>query len=248
MDGTDESLDREALIALVVELRRELLELREQNALFKAENSALRRRVEELERGGGKPTKKLDQAYSLRAEEQRQQRAAGAGEPVPGAGSTKERQRSLRRGRVATNLKVEQADLVEVFIPDGFHKRHCERWRTRVVWRIREGRAVRVAYELWRGPGGEEPVVEGVGEWSEFAREIHLGVAYLSLIVGLSLDKVCELVRFFWQLELSKSQAKTVGVLVEASVNWTVSGTSPTAGMAVNAATGGVAGPFAIVK
>lgn len=176
MDGTDESLDREALISLVVELRRELLELREQNA-------ALRLRVEELERGGGKPTKKVDQAYSLRAEEQRQQSQMD-GERPPGAGSTKGQQRSERRGRVATTFKVEQADLVEVFIPDGCNKRHCELWRTRVVWRIREGRAVRVAYELWRGPGGEEPVLEGVGEWSEFAREIHLGVAYLSLIVG----------------------------------------------------------------
>jgi len=202
MDGADQSLDREALMALVVELRRELLVLREENA-------SLRRRVEELEGRGGKRTKKVEQAYSMRAEEQRQ-KAATEGEPAPGAGSTKERQRSERRGRVATTLIIEQADLSEVIIPDGFNKRHCELWRSRVVWRIREGRAVRVAYELWRGPGGEEPVLEGVGESSEFAREIHLSVAYLSLIVCLSLDKVCELLKFFWQLELSKSQANAL--------------------------------------
>ena len=83
MAGTEELLDREALVALVVELRRELLVLREQNAILRDDNAALRRRVEELERRGGRPTKKLEQAYSMRAEEQRQQRAAADAEPAP---------------------------------------------------------------------------------------------------------------------------------------------------------------------
>ena len=83
MDGADQSLDREALIALLVELRRELLVLREENA-------SLRRRVEELEGRGGKRRKKVEQAYSMRAEEQRQ-KAATEGErgdcPIGGDGS-----------------------------------------------------------------------------------------------------------------------------------------------------------------
>jgi len=42
---------------------------------------------------------------------------------------------------------------------------------------------------------------------SEFGIEIHVAVTYLTFIVGLSLDKVCGLIAFFWKLELSKSQA-----------------------------------------
>jgi transposase len=200
MDGVKPPMDVEALVALVAELRRELAALR-------AENDVLRRRVAELEGRGGKPTAKTAEPYSLRAEERRRVPPDGA---PPGSGSTKERQASVRRGRVATAIKIEQADINECLFPEGLTQRQCEFHRTRVVWRVREGRAVRVGYELWRGPRGEEPVIEGVSASSEFAREIHLGVAYLSLIVGLSLDKVCQLVKFFWQLELSKSQANAL--------------------------------------
>ncbi len=77
MDGIEQSpeqsLDREALVALVVELRRELLLLREVNVFLIEANAVLRRRVEELEGRGGKPTKKLAEPYSLRAEERREQ-------------------------------------------------------------------------------------------------------------------------------------------------------------------------------
>ena len=221
MDGIEQSpeqsLDREALVALVVELRRELLLLRDVNVALTEANAVLRRRVAELEGRGGKPTTKLAEPYSLRSEERREQVLVD-GESAPGAGSTKERQRSARRGRVATSVKIEQADVVEEIIPEGFSKRQCERVRTRVVWRIREGRAVRVAYELWRGPGGEEPSIEGVSASSEFAREIHLSVAYLSYIVGLSLDKICQLMKFFWQLDVSKSQANAL--LTQLSREW----------------------------
>jgi len=51
MDGIERELDREALIALVLVLR--------------AENAQLRRRIEKLE--GKRPTKRLDESYSLQA-------------------------------------------------------------------------------------------------------------------------------------------------------------------------------------
>ena len=64
MDGIETELDREELIALVVDLRKV-------NDKFREENVALRKRVEELE--GKKPTKRLEESYSLRAEERRQE-------------------------------------------------------------------------------------------------------------------------------------------------------------------------------
>ena len=46
-----------------------------------------------------------------------------------------------------------------------------------------------------------------------------MAVAFLVSIVGLSMDKVCSLLKFFWQLELSKSQADTL--LNQLSRHWT---------------------------
>ena len=80
----------------------------------------------------------------------------------------------------------------------------------RPVWRIRNGRATRVVYEIWRGPGGETADIDGVPRRSEFGIEIHVAVAFLVSMVGLSIDNVCAQLRFFWQLELSKSQADSL--------------------------------------
>ena len=57
MNGIETELDREELIALVVDLRKEIV--------------SLQKRVEELE--GKRPTKRLEESYSLRAEERRQE-------------------------------------------------------------------------------------------------------------------------------------------------------------------------------
>jgi hypothetical protein len=220
MEGAEQDLDRGALVALVVELRRELAVLREENEGLRRQNGLLLKRVEELEKKtGSRPTKRVDAAYSVKAQERRRAEWEQGPQP-PGAGSTRERQGFQRRGRVATEVKVEQAEVREVVLPEGCVQSQCEHWKTRVVWRIREGRAVRVAYDLWRGPQGEEPVIHGVRLLSEFGSEIHIGVSFLTYIVGLSLDKVCALLKFFWKLDLSKSQANAL--LNQLSCEWEV--------------------------
>ena len=75
------------------------------------------------------------------------------------------------------------------------------------MWRIRNGKATLVVYEIWRGPNGELGDIEGVLPLSEFGLEIHTAIAFLVSMIGLSMDKVCEQLKFFWELELSKSQA-----------------------------------------
>ena len=77
----------------------------------------------------------------------------------------------------------------------------------RTVWRIRNGQATRVVYEIWKGPDSERGEINGVLPLSEFGFEIHVAVAFLVSMVRLSMDKVCAQLKFFWQLELSKSQA-----------------------------------------
>jgi hypothetical protein len=60
---------------------------------------------------------------------------------------------------------------------------------------------------MHRGAGGETPVIDGTIGRSEFGVEIFVAVGYLTYVAGLSIDKVCELLEFFWKLKLSKSQA-----------------------------------------
>jgi hypothetical protein len=78
---------------------------------------------------------------------------------------------------------------------------------TRPVWRLENGQAVLVAYEIYRGPNSQYGQIPAVFGRSEFGAEIVLAIAYQVYVVGLSFDKVCLLMNFFQNLKLRKSQA-----------------------------------------
>jgi hypothetical protein len=207
MDGSVRQLSHEELVRLVIQLQAELTELRE-------ENRQLKQRIAELEKKN--PTRRLDQSYSLSAEEKRRQDAASGGKKKHG--SSGDRQQSKRRGRRPAQDKIDGADQHELVLPEGFALADCHHVSDRPVWRIRNGRATRVVYEIWRGPGGETAAIDGVPPRSEFGIEIHVAVAFLVSMVGLSIDKVCTQLKFFWQLELSKSQADSL--LNQLALQW----------------------------
>jgi hypothetical protein len=77
---------------------------------------------------------------------------------------------------------------------------------TRPVWRLEQGQAVLVAYDVYRGPRNQYGTIPGTLGRSEFGIEIILAIAYQVFIVGLSFDKVCLLLNFFQNLQLRKSQ------------------------------------------
>ena len=83
----------------------------------------------------------------------------------------------------------------------------CQLSHTRPVWRLEDGRAVLVAYEIYRGPKNQYGKIPGVLGRSEFGLEIIVQIAYLVYVVGLSFDKVCLLLQFLQNLRLRKSQA-----------------------------------------
>jgi hypothetical protein len=190
-------VDVDRLVELVVTLARRL--------------EAAQRRIEELERklGGGPPTRKLSEPFSLRAEEKRQQ-ARGK--------KRRKKKRPPRRGRIATADKVAQAERTEQVLPAGVARSECSRSHTRAVWRLENGQAVLVAYEVFRGPKNQYGQIPGVLGRSEFGIEIVLAVAYQVYIVGLSFDKVCLLLNFFQNLQLRKSQADAL--LRQLSRHW----------------------------
>jgi hypothetical protein len=161
---------------------------------------AAHKRIEELEKQlGGSGTVKVDEPFSMRAEEARQETR----------GKKKKRKRKLkvRRGRVKTADKIKLAERTEPVFPDGVDRSDCKLSHVRPVWRLEHGRAVLVAYQIYRGPKNQYGKIPGVLGRSEFGLEIVVEVAHLVYVMGLSFDKVCALLSFFQNLRLRKSQA-----------------------------------------
>ena len=183
-DVREGRIDPDRLIGLLVSLQRQLEEAH--------------RRIAELEQKlGGSATVKTAEPFSMRAEDQRQQ-ARGK--------KTQKRKRPLRRGRISTADKLLLAERTEQVFPVGIAQRDCRLSHTRPVWRLEGGRAVLVAYEVYRGPKNRFGKIPGTLGRSEFGLEFILAIAYQVYIVGLSFDKVCLLMNFFQNLRLRKSQ------------------------------------------
>jgi transposase len=187
------SVDR--LIELMVTMQREL-------QAAKRELDAARRQIEDLKRQqGGAPSSKISEPFSVEAEERRQE-ARGK--------KRRKRKRQLRSGRKTSAEKIAQAERTEKIFPAGVPAADCWLSHTRPVWRLEDGRAVLVAYEIYRGPRNQYGKIPGVFGRSEFGAEITLAIAYQVYIVGLSFDKVCLLMNFFQHLKLRKSQANAL--------------------------------------
>ena len=186
-------IDVDRLVNLVVTLQRQLQAATQQL-------QTANQRIAELEkqRGGPTPTK-VEQPFSLRAEEQRQQ----------ARGNNKKRnhkKNKKRPGRVSTAEKIAQAQRHEDVLPDGLTKNDCQESHVRPVWRLENGRAVLIAYHIYRGPRNQYGKIPGVLGRGEFGIEIILETAHLVYVVGLSFDKVCALLQFFQELRLRKAQ------------------------------------------
>jgi hypothetical protein len=104
------------------------------------------------------------------------------------------KEREGRRGRFNTSDKIAQAKRTEAVFPEGVPPEACQRSHVRPGWRLENGHATLIAYEIHRGPNNQYGKIPGVLGRSEFGLEIVTEIAYLVYIVGLSFDKVCMLV------------------------------------------------------
>jgi len=119
----------------------------------------------------------------------------------------RKRRRKKSPGRRPTELKFADAERVENIYPDHVRHRDCQLVRERAVWRLEDGKAVRVGYRIFAAPGGKEPRIPGVTPRCEYGIEILVVLAFLVYLIGISLDKACAVLGFFCQLPLVKSQA-----------------------------------------
>ena len=161
----------------------------------------LQAQVEKLnEQLGKNPTERLDESYSEKAEEKR--KADAQGKP-------RKRKKPKRSGRITTAEKIARASRTEIVFPDGCDPAKCKVSHTRVAWRLEHGRAVLIAYDIYRcGNRFGQPA--GVPGRGEFGIEILIALAYQVYTLGLSLDKACQVLGFFQGLTLSKSQANSL--------------------------------------
>ncbi len=86
------------------------------------------------------------------------------------------------------------------------------------MWRLENGRATLIAYQIYRGPNNQYGKIPGVLGRSEFGLEIVTELAFLVYVMGLSFDKACLLLNFFQNLCLRKSQADAL--LNQLSRHW----------------------------
>jgi hypothetical protein len=177
----------EKLVELVVKLGGEL--------------EAARRRIADLEKElGRRPTERVEEPYSVDAEEKRQQ-AKDRRKKL-----AKKKKNPLRRGRLSTADKLALAVRVEQVFPEGVAPEQCKLSHKRPIWRIENGAAVIVAYEVYRGANGQYGRIPRSLGRSEYGLEIVVTIAFLVHVVGLSFDKACQVLRFFQNLNLKKSQ------------------------------------------
>jgi transposase len=126
------------------------------------------------------------------------------------AESKRRRGRKRRRkspGRRRTEEKFAAAQRTENLYPNGIRRGDCHLVRERAVWRLDNGKAVRVGYRIFAGPDGQEARIPGVTPRCEYGIEILVVLAFLVYIIGMSFDKACAVLAFFCALPLSKSQA-----------------------------------------
>jgi len=178
---------------------------------FEEENRRLRKRVAELEA-------KVEQLEELLR--QRGKRNASKGPKIDySLGGNQEllggRKRKEPKKSPGRRTHAEKAELfgptVNVY-PEGVAPEACVFRAIQYGRRIIDGKAVLVRYNLYAPPGATSlPTPPGMrNRRSEFGSEIVVSLAYLHYWVGLSIDNACDVLRYFTQLDLSKSQADSL--------------------------------------
>jgi transposase len=196
-------IDPERLLDVIATLQRQLQDAQQQL-------QAAKQRIEELEKKVGTPAvAKVDKPFSMRAEEKRQETRGQKKRKLSKKG---------RRGRLTSMDKVKLAERTEKCFPTGVLPQDCHFSHTRPVWRLQDGRAILIAYEIYRGPKNQYGKIPGVLGRSEFGMEIVLEVAYFVYVIGLSFDKVCLTLQFLQHVQLSKTQADSL--LRQLSRHW----------------------------
>jgi transposase len=194
-DVREGRIDVDRLVDVIVTLQRQLEATQRQLEAAKLENEQLKKKLDG-------PTAKTDEPFSVRAEEKRQEKHGQKKKP--------KLSKKGRRGRLSNLDKLQLAERTEKCFPAGVPAEDCRLSHTRPVWCLENGRAVLIAYAIYRGPGNQYGQIPGVLGRSEFSLEIMVQIAYFVYVIGLSFDKVCLILQFLQNLRLGKTQVDSL--------------------------------------
>ncbi len=196
--------DYTELLQEIKRLKAQIEELESKNKALSEENEDLKKLLHE--QGGLKGAKKPEfkEDYSV-------EKSQGFGKKGRGRQATGRQSQEAKQSQVSHH-----EDLYEV----GMAPEDCIEHRQQFAWRFQEGRAEYVCYHLYGLPGTQNlPPVPGLrNSRSEYGIEILLTVSFLHYWIGISLDHVCAVIRFFTGLSLTKSQSNSL--LEQLSRGW----------------------------
>lgn len=134
-----------------------------------------------------------------------------AGEKKPKKKSTGRRPAEAKRHLVTDTIKV---------FADGVNQTECIHHRSQFAWRIVDGKAVYLRYEIYDlSDSTDLPLPPGLrNNRSEFGMEVILILAFLHVWVGMSIDNAIATMNFFTGLKLAKSQADSL--LSQLATDW----------------------------
>jgi transposase len=183
-DVQEGRISADRLIDLIASQQRQLQTIQRTLEATLQELQAAKQLIEELKKQLP-PTAKLPEPFSMRSEEKRQE-ARGQQKP-------KEKKEKAQRGRVKSEDKIAKAERNEPVYPEGAEPKDCYLSHVRPVWRLENGRAVLIAYEIHRDGKGRYGKIPGVLGRSEFGMEFVVEVGYLVYIVAVySVGKVAQ--------------------------------------------------------
>jgi len=129
-----------------------------------------------------------------------------------GKNQRKRKRRKKSTGRRSNDAKREMIEDECDIYWEGVNREQCVLHREQFAWRLVDGKAIYVCYNIYDLPDSKElPLPPGLrNSRSEFGIEIILTLAFLHYWVGVSIDNAREIMRFFTGLELAKSQADSL--------------------------------------
>ena len=196
--GDEQLVNR--LMDLLEKQAKRCVALEKRCAEYEKRNQDLEQRIAELE-GRDPPADDPSEpsaSYSLSAEEKRRRRKELA---------NKTKKKSRKRGRKPKLEKQATVVRWEEIVPEGATRAECQLQSERIVWRIENGRALRVGYKIYRLAWQPTPRIPGVLPRCEYGVEVSVLLGYLVYITNVSIQKACDLLGFFCELPLSASQA-----------------------------------------
>ena len=131
-DASATPSDIERWGTLLAHAHADLKTAKQRIAQLEAENAVLKKQL-----GASTPSTKLDQSYSVAAEEKRQE--------ARGRRRKRQESKKQRRGRIANEEKLKRAERAEDIYPDNIPHDQCRLSHVRLVWRFEKGLAVLVA-------------------------------------------------------------------------------------------------------